>query len=209
MVINMRGTTGSPDLRIVKTRGALAGALCDALARQKFSKITIFDICAAARVSRATFYTHFVDKYDLLKHLLAGFGDEFAKIIRLYGSDAAAEKICSFMCENTKFIVNLLKEPDREVIDLLTDFFADMFSPYANSMLGVSVEQAVASRFCAGGLINLMMWYAHSRAQQRESVARRVDCVLEIIDTVFGSVSRPELSPSAPWDRRVTSVRAR
>jgi AcrR family transcriptional regulator len=201
----MRGTTGNLDLRIVKTRSALAGSLCDMLARQKFSKITIFDICAAARVSRATFYTHFVDKYDLLRHLLGVFKNEFAEIVHLYGSDMAVEKLCAFMYDNVKFLSNLLKDADKEVIDLLTDFFADMFAPYpyADASSGAGVEQAVLSRFCAGGLVNLMMWYVHSRPPQREGVSLRISCVLDIIGAVSGRGSHPELTPFAA-QRRVS-----
>jgi AcrR family transcriptional regulator len=207
----MRGTSGNLDLRIVKTRGALAGALCDILAKQKFSKITIFDICAVAQISRATFYTHFLDKYDLLKYLLDGFRDEFAEIIRLYGSDKAAERICDFMCDNVKFLSNLLKESDNEVLDLLTDFFADMFTPYppADMAQGAGAEQSVLSRFCAGGLMNLMIWHVRSPAPQREGVARKISCVLEIVGAIFGRDTWPEALPAPGAQRRVTSARAR
>lgn len=58
------------DLRIIKTRSALAGALLDLLDKNSFDQIKVVDICDKARVHRTTFYKHFEDKYHLLNYVV-------------------------------------------------------------------------------------------------------------------------------------------
>lgn len=58
------------DLRIVKTRKALADALFELLNKKSFDEIKVVDICEAAMVHRTTFYKHFEDKYHLLNYVI-------------------------------------------------------------------------------------------------------------------------------------------
>lgn len=66
------------DPRSRRTRHLLKSALNDLLAKKKFHEITVQDITAQAEVNRATFYAHFVDKYDLLN---AGIRDSFQTLL--------------------------------------------------------------------------------------------------------------------------------
>lgn len=58
------------DPRVIRTRRDLIYGMCDLLKEKKFSKITIQDITDRALINRATFYSHFEDKYDLLDAML-------------------------------------------------------------------------------------------------------------------------------------------
>lgn len=55
--------------------------LCDAftelLSKKKFENITINDLCEKALVRRATFYTHFIDKYDFFTYFIRQNRDQF------------------------------------------------------------------------------------------------------------------------------------
>lgn len=53
------------DLRVQKTQKALVDALLISLSEKPFEDITVKSICDIALVRRATFYTHFADKYEL------------------------------------------------------------------------------------------------------------------------------------------------
>lgn len=53
------------DLRIKKTDRSLVEALFTLLSEKKFEDITVQAICDKATIRRATFYTHFADKYEL------------------------------------------------------------------------------------------------------------------------------------------------
>lgn len=56
----------SHDRRVRKTQTAIKDALITLLEKKRFEEITIQEISDLADVNRSTFYTHFIDKYDLL-----------------------------------------------------------------------------------------------------------------------------------------------
>lgn len=65
------------DLRILRTKKNLEETFIKLLLSQNFSSITVKQICKAALTTRATFYKHYLDKYDLLTQI-------FYKIIKPY-----------------------------------------------------------------------------------------------------------------------------
>ncbi|MFJ7735360.1 TetR family transcriptional regulator [Lysinibacillus sp. NPDC097287] len=58
------------DPRVVRTRKLIMESFIELAMRKEFKDITIKDITSAATVNRATFYDHFLDKYDLLDKVL-------------------------------------------------------------------------------------------------------------------------------------------
>ncbi|MEH7175975.1 TetR/AcrR family transcriptional regulator, partial [Priestia megaterium] len=54
------------DPRIIRTRKLLMDAFIKVTRKKDFKDITIRDITDEATVNRATFYSHFQDKYDLM-----------------------------------------------------------------------------------------------------------------------------------------------
>ena len=58
------------DPRSKRTRRLLQDALTDLMRKKKFHEISVQDITAQAEINRATFYAHFVDKYELLNTLI-------------------------------------------------------------------------------------------------------------------------------------------
>ncbi len=59
------------DPRILRTRKLIMNAFIEITKKKDFNDITIGDITSAATVNRATFYNHFIDKYDLLEKVLS------------------------------------------------------------------------------------------------------------------------------------------
>jgi AcrR family transcriptional regulator len=55
-----------PDRRIQRTRKLLRDSLTELIMEKDYDKITVQDIIDHADVGRSTFYTHFLDKDDLL-----------------------------------------------------------------------------------------------------------------------------------------------
>ncbi len=56
------------DRRTLRTRQALHQALIGLVLERGYDQITVADIADAANVGRSTFYAHFTDKADLLRH---------------------------------------------------------------------------------------------------------------------------------------------
>lgn len=74
------------DPRVKRTRKLLQGALLDLLAEKSFDAITVQDIAERSTINRATFYTHYVDKYALF----AGYVHQwFRQALRQNLSDCA------------------------------------------------------------------------------------------------------------------------
>ncbi len=59
------------DPRVIRTRKLIFNAFVDLLQEKGFHSTSVQDIAARATVNRATFYSHFVDKYDLLDRMVS------------------------------------------------------------------------------------------------------------------------------------------
>ena len=59
-----------PDRRVSRTRRALKEALTDLILEKGYEAVTVQDIIDRADVGRSTFYSHFLDKDDLLMAIL-------------------------------------------------------------------------------------------------------------------------------------------
>jgi AcrR family transcriptional regulator len=58
------------DPRVTRTRKLIRDALVSLLAEKNFESITVQDIAGRATVNRATFYSHFTDKFALLDAMI-------------------------------------------------------------------------------------------------------------------------------------------
>ena len=69
------------DLRVKRTKKALAEAFVSLLNKKPLDEITINELCDAADVRRATFYKHYNDKFDFIAAFTAALRDEFDREI--------------------------------------------------------------------------------------------------------------------------------
>ena len=65
------------DLRFIRTNQMLCSSFTELLDRKKFEDITVNEICEKALIRRATFYTHFLDKYDFFAYFVRQNRDNF------------------------------------------------------------------------------------------------------------------------------------
>lgn len=65
------------DLRFVRTNQMLCNAFIELLSKKKFEDITVNELCEKALIRRATFYTHFLDKYDFFSYFVRQNRDNF------------------------------------------------------------------------------------------------------------------------------------
>lgn len=63
------------DLRIRRTHHFLQAAMIELLAEKGFDAITVGDITERAMINRATFYRHYLDKYDLVAKIFEETAD--------------------------------------------------------------------------------------------------------------------------------------
>lgn len=92
-IINIVGKIGgirmekTIDPRIVRTRRLIMDAFMQLAIEKEFKDITIKDITSRATVNRATFYYHFLDKYDLLEKVLSE--DVLKEVLKNVGAQEA------------------------------------------------------------------------------------------------------------------------
>jgi len=71
------------DPRIKRTLLLIRDALISLLNEKSLEQVTVRDITERAQINRATFYLHYVDKYDLLDKVVEEMMAAFADVFRL------------------------------------------------------------------------------------------------------------------------------
>ncbi|HIX42032.1 MAG TPA: TetR/AcrR family transcriptional regulator, partial [Candidatus Kurthia intestinigallinarum] len=69
------------DPRAIRTRQLIVDAFNQLIKTKDFDQISVKNITELATINRATFYAHFVDKYDLLDVVLT---DETGAVMKTY-----------------------------------------------------------------------------------------------------------------------------
>lgn len=154
----MSANTDNQDLRIRKTRIALKDAMFTLLSQRRFDKITINDICEEAIVSRTAFYSHFEDKYALLKYSLEQIKTDIEEYINEHTDREYVVNMNEYVQKNDKLLKNLIDESNVELMHILVGVLAKDIRErlFAGGNLS-SRDQAVVC-FCAGGFANLLLW---------------------------------------------------
>lgn len=175
----------SQDLRVQKTQRALVLAMITLLDRQSFSKITVNDLCAEALVSRSAFYSHFVDKYALLRFCLEVVTETAFKV------DSALDlkenlrlALTSIENESRNIFKNLImSDYDSELDALLLRFFRELIEAHLKSR-GVSEDTLpgpldIISVYYAGGITTAVKhWVRHDMPY---SVEEMCACLAAIV----------------------------
>lgn len=106
------------DLRSMRTRKLIIDSFTELLEKKDFNSIKISDISSGAMINRATFYHHFLDKYDLLEkvikqNLMANVLEELSNI-----KEFNEEMLKSLFLSITKFHMSLSDRCQRSYHDM-------------------------------------------------------------------------------------------
>ena len=117
------------DLREIKTERSIKEAFLHLRARKPLERITVKELAELAEISKATFYLHYRDIYDL--------------------SDQLQKKVITEALENTDYPVSFLNEPIEFMKRLFQSCYAQkelitvLFSGNQFSALSREVEEAL------------------------------------------------------------------
>lgn len=107
------------DRRKRKTRYAIQKACVELIRERGFDNITISDISERADINRATFYLHFVDKFDMLDQFEQEIMDEIRAVFTSDFSTAVSiEEIIQSRYEPLVKIFTIYQEK-RDLIEIL------------------------------------------------------------------------------------------
>jgi AcrR family transcriptional regulator len=114
--------TEKTDRRIKYTKMVLKQGLVELLKQKSINKITVKEICEKADINRATFYSHYLDQYDLLKQIEQELLLDINSYLESYSyqnnsteSLLTLQKIFEYIKENRELCTVLLSDNgDRE-----------------------------------------------------------------------------------------------
>jgi AcrR family transcriptional regulator len=164
-------TKKKPDRRIAKTRLAIHRALMELILEKRYDKITVQDIIDRADVSRSTFYTHFLDKEDLLMKGFVMFSDDLGSHLETSGHDGEeAEHVIHSLVffrhagthhELYKAMLEgggadvLMEAGRRHLMHNIEDHLAEVFDDGKTAVIPIPV----ITNFLAGAMLSVLMWW--------------------------------------------------
>ena len=166
------------DIRVKRTYQMLNDALASLLKEKSFEDLTVLEICDAAGVHRATFYKHFVDKYDFLNTCFRMKIDElgFENMEHSITPDGMRKnitrilyKVLLFVEANKGFLFAVSTDKSASSFnDILTTAIASLIEEKINSnpLLADSLDHQVPmiANYYAGAVVGLIKWWAKTDA---------------------------------------------
>ena len=158
------------DRRIQRTRQLLEDALIDLILEKGYDKITVQNIVDQANVGRSTFYSHFLDKDELMEKSVELMMEEFGSHF-LPSNDGDAQEVMIpslALFRHTQTHPQLYKAmlgggAIEIVIKAIRDGLIDHARAYfereerAGKRLGVPME--ILTTHLAGSLLTLLTWW--------------------------------------------------
>lgn len=156
------------DLRIKKTDRALVKALFTLLSQKSFEDITVQAICDSAQIRRATFYTHFSDKYELFGYAVRVTYQTLPSYNSLYTANRTKEIYLKLLSDVIDFIthnldlVNSFKK--SQIVHLMLNIIsteiikdiAEIASEYNDNR---SIDSTITINFYIKGVFGVLQWW--------------------------------------------------
>ena len=91
-------------------KDALKASLLDLLQKRSFAKISVYDLCSHASVSRSAFYANFEDKYELLACCLKERAEEFDYFMQKRSPQEALFVLLESIQKESRFFYHVFSE---------------------------------------------------------------------------------------------------
>lgn len=126
------------DLRIIKTRTSLVNSIEALLNEMPFEEITVKKICEIANIRRATFYTHFDDKYELLQYYIFHIFENLPSTKKIDDVNSLEELMSYILTDIVRFLGSDVKKTKyllegqtaNLVFTMVFNAIYDMFSSF-------------------------------------------------------------------------------
>jgi AcrR family transcriptional regulator len=167
--MSINSSSPPADLRVRRTQKLLSDALVALLAEQPFESITVKQLCDRAMVHRATFYSHFADKYELLQSVLNRVQADLLEIQRgnaqRVGDDHfhLREFIDYVVAHRSLFSLLLIEKESDSLTALMRHQIATLteveVKAYQAAGVRYSVPPTVMAHFFAGAVFGVIAWW--------------------------------------------------
>lgn len=151
------------DIRVLRTKNLIIESFLALVKEKDFDSITVKDITERATINRATFYSHFPDKYILLEQIInqmmlsKGFeqvlryseiNEETFQLLVYSVCDLVQELKQAFGRNYNTIVIVTEKELRDKLIDLISTFFKSKDIEY-NKMIATMLVSSIYSASCA------------------------------------------------------------
>ncbi len=181
-----RNTSLSPDdLRVRRTRKLLSDALVSLLEERPFEAISVRAICERAMVHRATFYTHFTDKYDLLTYLVKTLGED---LVRIQAQEKPIDRfhlqvVHYVAAHQALFSLLLIEQEEHALTALMRHQIAEMAEEQMEERQKQGVRYhlplPIMAQFFAGAVLAVIAWWLENEMPiSAEELTRSLDHLL-------------------------------
>lgn len=185
-------TKNKEDLRVIRTKKALADAFMQLLNKKPLDEITINELCDAAQIRRATFYKHYSDKYDFFGSYICQLRDRFDKLFidsdsNLLTADyyvAYAKRLVSFINEHSVAIDNIMSS---NMFPMVMEIIVERNYKDTCDRLRMSVQHGmklsasveVTASMCAGGVArSVYNWLKNDKNLSTDELAEQIGVVV-------------------------------
>lgn len=181
------------DMRILKTNRSLVEALFALISDKKFEDITVQSICNSANIRRATFYTHFNDKYELFSFAIRYSYQSLPSYQSLYSQDRSKDlyllvinDLISFV-EQNEALINSLKR--SHLIHLMLNIIANdiieditkINKEYSETDLILLSNKHLAINFYVKGVFGTIQWWVHeNKPIPKEELIEQISLLINI-----------------------------
>ena len=181
------------DLRVQKTYDALSAAFCDLLQGKSFEEMTVKELCAAARIRPATFYTHFRDKYDYFDFMIRELRENnfglFSDAEEMKKSGVGMEDLIREGFDYVDRNADFLKALDRNsmlvaIMDSADGYRSRCMQTFLEEAKSKGAVLAADPVLLAEALIGILTqsarwWFENGRARDKEDMIRQMTRVCE------------------------------
>ncbi|NOK60812.1 MAG: hypothetical protein GFH27_549289n205 [Chloroflexi bacterium AL-W] len=201
----MGKSVNSNDPRVKRTRKLIQEAFAALLMEKRFQAISVQDITDRATVNRATFYTHFIDKYDLLDSLMR---EELQKRLAAQLSLTAtltAANLKTLTCLVFDYLIHSYCQlnPEREIKEWFSSTVRDELQTYVLSWLHHTHQTSEIQLLHLETIATMISWAICGAGLQRDSkypipidkhadqvVALLLEGVAQMLSSVDGPASK-------------------
>ncbi len=180
------------DLRFIRTNQMLCEAFKNLLENKKFEDITIQELCDQAYIRRATFYTHFIDKYDFFSYFIKQQRDIFSSS---WSGDIKKnkneyflfmhEKLIDYIADHKAMIDHVISSNAFPILlSLLSDLmYEDVIQELKeDTSLPKGTNPEIVAAFYSGGFIRILQkWILSKDKKPKEQLKKEVENFLYCI----------------------------
>lgn len=161
------------DVRIKRTYKQLTDALMELLSEKRFDDITVLEICEKASVHRATFYKHFVDKFDFLNTCFQIKLSEitYDTVEKQYTPNSMKKscmtmisRVLNFVENNKKLFISVSNDQyslsfNTALTDSIANFITERINTIEDLSKSLGYQVNMLANYYAGAIVGLVKWW--------------------------------------------------